>query len=526
MDASPFARRTARRTARRAALGAALALGLAEPLGAQPASGPVYDSYRHAYTIVARALEAHGGAAAVRGLRGIDYRYRGSTFDREQGLRASSAYDPEPPRRAVTVRAAVDFATPRQLTEFGIDAPGEGRVATRTVQRGREVLRFAPPAPGGSRTYTVDSLPAGAPASFPFQHQLMPVLVLRQAIVRSMSLRHLGRRSERGVTEDLVSMSNADGTVLAIGIDATTGLVNTVETVGEIGLFGDGDHVWRFAEYETAAGVQGPRAFQHRINGLLQEDMRLAHVAVNPAWSDTSFAPPADYALRPAVAAAPRRAPGVVDSGGGVYFVEGLGGYRSMFVDAGDGIVAVEAPQSARIADQAIALIEKALPGKRITHLVLTHHHLDHVGGVHPYVERGTIVVAPAGMEDFLRRILGGTRTFGMLGQPARPTPAPRIELVAERRRIGPVELIHATTSHAADMLVAYVPGRRLLFQGDLLLADEGAGAPRASQGAADLAALIERHALDVQTIASVHGRNATMADLRAALPAAGAARR
>jgi glyoxylase-like metal-dependent hydrolase (beta-lactamase superfamily II) len=197
-----------------------------------------------------------------------------------------------------------------------------------------------------------------------------------------------------------------------------------------------------------------------------------------------------------------------------------------MFVDVGDGIVAVEAPQSARVADQAIALIEKALPGKRITHLVLTHHHLDHVGGVHPYVERGAIVVAPVGMEDFLRRILGGTRTFGMLGQPARPTPTPRIEVVADRRRIGLVELIHATTSHAADMLVAYVPGRRLLFQGDLLQVDEGASAPRATQGAADLAALIERHALDVQTIASVHGRNATMADLRAALPPSGAIRR
>ena len=61
--------------------------------------------------------------------------------------------------------------------------------------------------------------------------------------------------------------------------------------------------------------------------------------------------------------------------------------------------------------------------------------------------------------------------------------------------------------------------------QGDLLQVDDGA-APRATQGAADLATLIERHALDVETIGSVHGRNATVADLRAALPASGAARR
>jgi hypothetical protein len=70
-----------------------------------------------------------------------------------------------------------------------------------------------------------------------------------------------------------------------------------------------------------------------------------------------------------------------------------------------------------------------------------------------------------------------------------------------------------------------YVPSRRLLFQGDLLQVDD-AGPPRVAQTAADLAALIERHALDVQTIGSVHGRNATMADLRAALPRSGTGRR
>ena len=487
------------------------------PLGAQPASGPVYDAYRRGHATVERALAAHGGAAAVRGLRGIDFRYRGFTYDRDQGLHASSAFDSAPPRRAVAVRGAVDFAGARHLTEFGLDAPGEGSVATRTVQRGREVLRWTPPTAGADRHFTRDSVPAGAPAPFPFQQQLMPVLVLRQAIVRSATLRHLGRRTAAGVVEDIVSFSNADGSVLAIGVDANTGLVGTVETVGEIGLFGDGDHVWRFGGYETIGGVRVPRRFQHRINGLLQEDMRLVDVAVNPTWADTSFAPPAGYVAKPSVATA-ARPPAAVHAGGPVWFVEGLGGYRSMFIDVGDGIVAVEAPQGTRTADQAIALIEKAIPGRRITHLVLTHHHLDHVGGVRAYVERGAVVVVPAGMEEYLRRIVGGTRTFGTLGQPPRPETPLRLESVADRRRIGPVELIHAATSHAASMLVVYVPTRRLLFQGDLLRVDADGATPRGTPAAADLAAIISRHALDVETIGSVHGRNATMAELQAAV--------
>ena len=344
----------------------------------------------------------------------------------------------------------------------------------------------------------------------------MPALVLRQAIVRASTLRYLGRRTEGSSSEEIVSFNNADGSVLAFGIDDRTGRVSTVETIGEIALFGDGDHVWRFAEYETTGGLQVPRAFTHRINGLLQEDMRLVAITVNPVWTDTTFAPPAGYTPRRA-AAAPRP-PGVVDAGGGVYFIEGLGGYRSMFVDAGDGIIAVEAPQSARTADQAIALIRQTLPGKAITHIVLTHHHLDHVGGVRPYVEANATVVAPVGMDDYLRRILGGTRTFGLLGQPARPNPAVRIESVTDRRRLGPIELIRAVTSHAASMLVIYVPSRRLLFQGDLLqIDDDGTPAPGAAT-ARDLTEIISRHGLEVDVIGSVHGRNATMADLRRAL--------
>jgi glyoxylase-like metal-dependent hydrolase (beta-lactamase superfamily II) len=353
----------------------------------------------------------------------------------------------------------------------------------------------------------------------------MPVLVLRQAVARGTTLRHMGRRRSPAGAEDVVSFSNADGSVLAVGIDTATARLTTVETIGEIGLFGDGDHVWRFGGYERSRGILVPRGFQHRINGLLQEDMQLVHVAIDPAWGDTSFGPPAGYALRPRDPGA-SRPPGVVDSGGGVYFVEGVGGSRTMFVDMGDGIVAVEAPQSTRVAEQTIALIEQTRPGKPITHLVLTHHHLDHVGGVRAFVERGATVIVPHGMDDYLRRIIGGTRTFGTLGEAPRPAAVPTIESVADRRRIGSVEVVHATTAHAAHTLVVYVPSRRLLFQGDRLRVDGAAESPRVMQAAADLASVIERYALDVRTIGSVHGANATIDDLRTVLRSRAASRR
>ena len=485
-------------------------LGVARHAPAQPASGPLYDSYRRAFAILERSLAAHGGGGSIRSLRSFAYRYDGFTYDRDQGALASHAYDSLPPRRPVGFRVLVDWAGGRQLTDFGVEAPGEGRVGTRVVTRGREQIRFTLGGRDANPRFVRDSLPAGAPSAFPFQHQLMPPVVLRQAIVRGNTLRYVGRRSLRTGVAELVSFANADGNMLAVGIDSATGLVSTVETVGEIGLFGDGDHVWRFRDYTEIDGLKVPRGFQHLINGLLQEDMQLVSVAVNQVLADSLFAPPAG-----AVAAAPPpppAAPRVARAAEGAHYVEGPGGYRVLFVEWGDSLIAVEAPQNVRAAEQALALIRQAVPGKRISHLVLTHHHLDHVAGARAFAEQGAVIVVPQGMEEYIKRVITGERTFGRLGLPATQRPlAASVQSVTARRRLGPLELVPITSSHATHMLLAYLPERRHLFQGDLVQFPLPAKLPPAAR---DLLRAIRDHRLAVDSIGSVHGSNGSFAAL------------
>ena len=491
----------------------------------QPASGPVYEAYQRAHALVERALDAHGGAAPIRTLRGIDYRYAGVTYDRDQTVRASDAFDSLPPSRPVGFRIALDIPGGRTLSESDVQPAGEAGLRSRTVQRGREVLRFALPLPdrrgdglGSSprRTvYTVDSVSAPAATGLPFQQQLMPVLVLRQAIVRANTLRYLGRRAHARGADDVVTMNNADGSVLALGFDTRTGLLSTVETVGEIGLFGDGDHVWRFRDYRAIDGLLLAGAFQHRINGLLQEDLRLVAAQLNPSWSDTTFAAPAGYVAQAAVRSAPPPAR-VVRVGPSSYVLEGASGYRVLVAEHDSGLVVVEAPLNARTATEALGLLREASPGKSVTHVVLTHHHLDHVGGIRPFVEAGAVVVAPSGAVEYLRRIIGASLSFGTLGQPRRPPVTPRIEAVApgEQRRIGPLRLLHVATSHAAGMLVAHLPSERLLFQADLLQVDEPGGAARPAATAAELETFVRRSTPDVDRIVGVHGHAADAARL------------
>ena len=72
--------------------------------------------------------------------------------------------------------------------------------------------------------------------------------------------------------------------------------------------------------------------------------------------------------------------------------------------------------------------------------------------------------------------------------------------------------------SHVDEIVMAYLPKEKLIFQGDLLiLPDRGQPNP-ANTLTAEFAKAIERLSLDVQTIAGVHGRVGTIADLRSAV--------
>jgi hypothetical protein len=65
---------------------------------------------------------------------------------------------------------------------------------------------------------------------------------------------------------------------------------------------------------------------------------------------------------------------------------------------------------------------------------------------------------------------------------------------------------------------MAYLPKAKLIFQGDLLILPNRGQPGPANALTAEFANAIDRLQLDVQTIAGVHGRVGTIADLRAAV--------
>jgi len=151
-------------------------------------------------------------------------------------------------------------------------------------------------------------------------------------------------------------------------------------------------------------------------------------------------------------------------------------------------------------------------PGAPITHLVLTHHHHDHSGGLRAYAAVGAELVVAEGDRRFVERVLSSPHTI----QPDSLSTAdvtPRITTVGDGGLVigGGAVVVHRITSpHCAEDLIVYLAGPKLLFNADLfnpgLVPDEAAAPPYWLIYTKDLRRQIEGLDLDIEWLVGAHG--------------------
>lgn len=206
----------------------------------------------------------------------------------------------------------------------------------------------------------------------------------------------------------------------------------------------------------------------------------------------------------------------------GVWYLTG-GTHHSVAVEFKDYVALVECPLNDERALAVIDTVKKTIPNKPIRYVINTHHHFDHSGGLRACVAEGATIITQADNKPYYEKVWAMPRTVS----PDRLAKSPRkpvIEAVMEKRVITDgtqtLELYHlAGTNHADTMLIGYLPKEKVLIDADVYTpAPPNAPPGPVSKEAVNLYDNLQRLKLDVRTITPLHGRLATIEDLRQAI--------
>ena len=190
----------------------------------------------------------------------------------------------------------------------------------------------------------------------------------------------------------------------------------------------------------------------------------------------------------------------------GVYLAGKNWGF-SIFVDAGDYFIA--AGGYAGLTDRFDAVKAFAGTDKPLKYQLVSHHHIDHLGGMKEAAELGATFVTVADHVASIRESAGISIADD------------RFILVDGTASVadGKAMVVDFPSGHTSHMLVSYFPGSKIAFSADTFFSRQKAGSPSGYDGLDALKKLFADLNLDAQYFAAAHsGRVLTAADMDAAL--------
>ena len=300
-----------------------------------------------------------------------------------------------------------------------------------------------------------------------------------------------------------------------------------------------GDIAYRFewSDWRDVGGIRLPYRMRRLLDGQPIREERLHRVSLNEPPLDEKFTIPAMVRAQEEVGrrivtgwTQRRRAIGLpyeeytrvqhVDMAPlapGVWLARG-GTHNSFVIEMADHLVIFEPPLFEARSEAVIAAAEKLVPGKPIRHIVLSHFHDDHMGGVRTYASEGASVVVHSSAGDYIRAVLGQRRTLepdrlelarrdGRKIEPAVMFVEDALTLTDGTREI---KLYRVPNMHVSGMLTGYVPDARVLFTADLVTDTF----PLVPVFATTVHELIQENGLAVEMIACGHGNAMPYAQL------------
>jgi glyoxylase-like metal-dependent hydrolase (beta-lactamase superfamily II) len=470
-------------------------------------------SYQQARRVLDDGIEAMGGLEALRAVKDFTLKEKGTVYARFQSPK------PEPPFITGPSEETLIVDNDRGLLFDDLRTSSGGfNNWVRTVIKGTEGQTLD--------MWSKTSTPIPNPSLNNFRGQIrrMPVFVLLEALDRAPTLRWVGEDELGGKKQRVISVLRPDNQQLSLYFDAQTNLLSRYEYLYADPFTGDSVIAQSYPAYRSVGKLKVPTGRVLYNSGGVVQEAEYTDVQINTHPAESVFAVAEGFEKLAAPPATPPP-PAVAKVADDVYMLNGLAGgtHNVMFVAFNDYVLVLEAPEQIIYGNtslQALAKIKETLPGKPIKYLVLTHHHSDHAGGFREYIAEGATIVTTGGNKSYLEK--AAAVDSSLLPKLSKRTPV--IETLENKKRVFEddkhrVELYDiGPNPHANEMIVAYLPKQKILFQADLLNPAANGSIPIAQDVTISFAERLQQLKLDVEKIYGVHGRASTPDELRASI--------
>ncbi|HEX4025548.1 MAG TPA: MBL fold metallo-hydrolase [Steroidobacteraceae bacterium] len=435
--------------------------------------------------LLERAAAALGGRAQVLGVQTLSLYGYGENNAQDGGGNISAS--PHAPQKRTNVDGLVrtiDYqhgrmhltATMVENFEFAITGFMAGGIRTNQGLDGDIAFNIG----GNPFNPAAGSRATRAPAEQVRERRIEmldnPLSIVRAALqpaARAGAVRDSGE-------DQVFDLTTAQGDTVTVAFSTRTHLPDWMRWVAPHPVYGDLTYTSYFTGYEPLGNALVlPFGYQTVIDfqNVVESELYVDKYVINGLSAEQTAALAAPQAVRDAPLPQPA-APTIeaTQVAPHVWYLHSSANGSSTVFEFADHIAMFEAYGSAENFEAILHKIRQVIPGKPVTQLIISHHHLDHTGGLRAAVAEGLTVITNRGANAaFVRAVTS---------RPARMFP----DLLQTSGRVGLVKIIpvddklvlkDATltvdvlrlvdNNHMADALVAYVPSAHTLSEGDLI---------------------------------------------------------
>jgi glyoxylase-like metal-dependent hydrolase (beta-lactamase superfamily II) len=338
------------------------------------------------------------------------------------------------------------------------------------------------------------------------------------------------------------------GHTFTVLFDRTSALPVRIRTLDYDNIWGDVPFDVALSDWQVVDGVRMATTRTYELNGSKVAEVKVTETKVNPPVAADRFVIPDAFRTGAPRPAATDRVPyqwvirrqfiGVdldsdapshdtrgsaglrfVELSPGVQHVTG-GSHHSLLVEMRDHLVVFDAPVSDGQSKWLLDTAKARYPGKPVKYLVLTHHHMDHAGGLRAYAAQGATIVAGPGSAAHYRRVLAApfTRNPDLRPRDLRKTPI--VEVLDKHVLTDGTREVHVyaiePNPHADGLLIGYLPETRLGFVTDIWSPGVDAMPDKLNPALAALVAGVKRAGISPARFAGGHGAVGDYAPLAA----------